>query len=538
MTGANHNATVHVAATTSLSFLSRARRSPRTLVLVAALAVLVAAACTGGGEETASAPEAAGSPTAAAGAGATEEAPRGGASTLVNGNPAFTLDAMIWQGYWLSRDHFGPFVMGSGLGIPFEPPMETLAAAMQMVAQNPNDPIVIPQNMAPLQAMYASASPALTGGPADPMDFSQFRLDPTTFDATVRVRAQAQTMLKESQWARNFANPHFGAPDDDFGAQQRFMGVMVSLLAQMQGAYAAEHLAGSDGLYRDSDGALDYEGNWTLLQAFADLAGITGEPQSRYADAAAHTRWSGLVGALFDALENRRPETTTEAASAVRALAYVAWTTTDPAIRDRTLQRVRSIADEVEDLPGEGVIADSARIVALAQAGAALGETAFLDAAASLFDDLAADFDRDHGVFRSVDVYGVDDVAWIIGGLNSLFLQGPREKRDEVGRVLLAFYEATLDQSGLQLSAPPGKNGAMAGAWEQNLPDVVFYHGADTPDPATAGMLPVPAAEIRWNGASWEVTDGRFVTAGAMHLANELNWLGPHLGSVPFPPVQ
>ena len=24
---------------------------------------------------------------------------------------------------------------------------------------------------------------------------------------------------------------------------------------------------------------------------------------------------------------------------------------------------------------------------------------------------------------------------------------------------------------------------------------------------------------------------------GAMHLSNELNWLGPHLGSVPFPPV-
>jgi hypothetical protein len=27
------------------------------------------------------------------------------------------------------------------------------------------------------------------------------------------------------------------------------------------------------------------------------------------------------------------------------------------------------------------------------------------------------------------------------------------------------------------------------------------------------------------------------VTAGAMHLANELNWLGPHLGSIPFPPI-
>lgn len=520
------------------AFLKSPLSPARNLILITALAVFVAAACTGGDEEAAPAPEATGSPTAAAGAGATEEAQPPGASTLVNGNPAFTLDAMIWQGYWLSRDHFGPFVMGSGLGIPFDPPMDMLAAAMQMVAQNPNDQIVIPQNMAPLQAVYASASPALTGGSADVLDFSQFRLDPATFDSTIQVRAQAQTMLKESQWARNFANAHFGAPDDDFGAQQRFMGVMVSLLAQMQGAYAAEQLAGPDGLYRDSDGTLDYEGNWNLLQAFADLAGITGDPRSRYADAAAHDRWSGLVGALFDALAARGPETPTEAASAARALVYVAWTAADTSIKDRALEQLRSIADGVDGLPGEGAVADSARIVALVQAGAALGERAYLDAAASLFDGLAAGFDPDHGVFRSVEVYGVDDVAWIVGGLNSLFLQGPQAVRDNAGQVLLAFYEATLDQSGLQLSAPAGKNGAMAGAWEQNLPDVVFYHGADTPDPAAAGMLPVPAAEVRWNGASWEVTDGRFVTAGAMHLANELNWLGPHLGSVPFPPVE
>ena len=49
--------------------------------------------------------------------------------------------------------------------------------------------------------------------------------------------------------------------------------------------------------------------------------------------------------------------------------------------------------------------------------------------------------------------------------------------------------------------------------------------------------LPVPAEEITWDGDSWSVTSDRLVTAGAMHLANELNWLGPHLGSIPFPPL-
>ena len=49
--------------------------------------------------------------------------------------------------------------------------------------------------------------------------------------------------------------------------------------------------------------------------------------------------------------------------------------------------------------------------------------------------------------------------------------------------------------------------------------------------------LPVPAEEITWDGDSWSVTSEGLVTAGAMHLANELNWLGPHLGSIPFPPL-
>jgi hypothetical protein len=52
------------------------------------------------------------------------------------------------------------------------------------------------------------------------------------------------------------------------------------------------------------------------------------------------------------------------------------------------------------------------------------------------------------------------------------------------------------------------------------------------------GKLTVPAEEITWDGSAWKVTSDRFVPAGAMHLANELNWLGPHLGSVPFPPPE
>ena len=144
---------------------------------------------------------------------------------------------MIWQGYWLSRNNFGPFVMGSGMGIPFQPPMDMVSMAMQMIAQNPTDPVMVPQNMMPLQAVFASGSPSLVNDPRnfDPLDFEGLRLKPDTFDKRVTLQGQAQTMVKESQWAHSFSSPHFGNPTGDFGAQQRFIGMMVSMLAQMQG---------------------------------------------------------------------------------------------------------------------------------------------------------------------------------------------------------------------------------------------------------------------------------------------------------------
>lgn len=187
------------------------------------------------------------------------------------------------------------------MGNTFKPPMDMVMAGMQMVAQNPDDPVHIPQNMAPLQAIFASGSPDLVNDPRefDPLDFEAFRLDPTTFDETVTVRGQAETMLKESQWAHNFADPHFGDPEGDFGAQQRFIGIMVSMLAQMQGAYAMQNLRADDGLYHDSDGTLDYTGNWVMLHVLSDIAGLTGDEGGRYLNPDAHPMFEDGSAALF-----------------------------------------------------------------------------------------------------------------------------------------------------------------------------------------------------------------------------------------------
>ena len=459
-------------------------------------------------------------------------------SGIVGGDPEFDLSAMIWQSYWLSRDQFGPFVMASGMGIPFQPPMETLMQGIAMVALNSTDPVTLPTNMMPLQAVFASGSPDLINDPSefDPLDFEAFRLDPASFDTLVTVRGQAETMLKESQWARNFGSVHFGDPNSDFGAQQRFMGLMVSMLAQMQGQYAMNELMGEDGLYHDSNGNVDYTGNWVMLHTMADIAGLTSD--GRYANSESNKMFAGAANGLFQALEDREPGSSLEAAAAIRALAFYIWTVGGDESGGPALAKLISIAGSLQSSPPqEGVVEKSAAIIGLMAASVAANDPAYQSEAMILFESIASEFDTATGVFDSKQVYSADDVAWIIGGLNFLAQQTSGDIKDEASQVMLAFYESTISLAGLQLSAPPGKNGAMASPWEKNLPSVLFYHPADTPPPSMVGKLTVPAEEITWDGSAWRVTSDRFVPAGAMHLANELNWVGPHLGSVPFPPT-
>lgn len=516
-------------------------------VILAAPVLL--AACSGSDDKSpAGSPAIATKPPAEATAGATPTAPPVAAAIDVSSpsgidgaDPEFNYSAMVWQGYWLSRDHFGPLAMASGLGVPFEPPMEMVQAAMQMVGGTATDKPFVPDNIVPLQAVYRSGDTALAQDLTKyaPTDFAGMRLDPSTFEKVVGVEGQAQLMLKESQWARNFHTAtHFGDTTATFGAQQRFMGMMVSMLAQMQGQYAMKTLMDpSSGLYRDSDGTLDYRGNWTMLQALADISGITVDNKLRYYNPENHQMFAMATVQLMNALAQRNPETASEYASAMRALSYVAWTADDSTTRDAALKRIGTLAASP---PAASKSVDRAAVVVgLLSAANALGNGGIQASVRPHWDALLADFDARSGTFRSISSYTTDDVAWLIGGLNSLVLAGPNELRAPAAKVLVAFYEATLNQSGMQLSAPPGKDGAMAGTFEKDLPSVVYYHGRNTPPPpmagGTFGRLTLPAAEIRFANGQWEVSNTRFESAGGMHLANELNWLGPHLGSVAFP---
>ncbi len=260
-----------------------------------------------------------------------------------------------------------------------------------------------PENILPLQAVYRSGDTALAQDMMvfSPMDFAGMRLDPATFEQVVGLEGQAQLMLKESQWARNFHTAsHFGDESAVFGAQQRFTGMMVSMLAQMQGRFAMEELMDpATGLYRDSDGALDYRGNWTLLQAFADIAGITGDESLRYHNPDAHQMFAMATGQLFSALEQRTPADAAEWASSLRALSFVAWTADDASARDAALARMSAV---VKSVPATTTAVDRAAVIAgLLAAANALDDAAVQASTGPHWETLLADYDSATGTFRS-----------------------------------------------------------------------------------------------------------------------------------------
>ncbi len=124
----------------------------KTLALILGLLGLIAVAC---GSAATATPRPTATPVPTAAPTPTAEVIVMTGSGIQGGDPDFDLTAMVWQGYWLSRDQFGPFVMASGMGVTFMPPMDMMQMAMQMVAQNPDDAVMVPQNMVPLQAVFA-----------------------------------------------------------------------------------------------------------------------------------------------------------------------------------------------------------------------------------------------------------------------------------------------------------------------------------------------------------------------------------------------
>ena len=454
--------------------------------------------------------------------------------TLQGGDPNFDATAAEEEGYWYSRYNLGNLVFRSGLGDTFMPDMDMIQQMIQMADADPNDgdTAMPPQNAALLKSVYASGDPHYTQ-PLDVADFATQRWDPATFDKTVTSRALGWTMIKESEWAKQFhVDDHFGTPSDNFGAQWRFVGLVLNAEAKMQAQYALQMLKNDQGLIANSDGTVDWGGQWVMLEALSDLGGTLGastlphSASNRYVDADASAMFLGAADMLFGALASRQPADTEELSLAVQALTWYAANTTNAENGARAISLIAQHGDALIGANKDDATRKAYAIRGLIEAYRVSGDNRYRAAAARVFNGLAAEYDPSHGVFTSQNRYTVDDVAVIMGAINSTRLfAGDAVDQAKAEEIFTGFFESAVNMSGLQQSAPP-KNVAK-GVFEQDEPDIYYaYPGMPMPPMAGGefGIAPVFATEVSWDGSQWSVTNGRFDAAGAMHASNEFIW--------------
>ena len=450
------------------------------------------------------------------------------------GLPEFNVTAAEEEGYWYSRYNLGNLVFRSGLGDTFKPEMSMIKKMIQMADANPGDgdTAVPPQHPALLRSVYASGDPHYTQK-LNVKDFATQRWDPATFDKRVTSRALGWTMLKETQWAKQFhVDNHFGTPQDNFGAQWRFVGMVLTAEAKMQAQYALKNLMNGQGLIADSDGNVDWTGQWVMLEAFSDLGNtlsVDALPHStgnRYRDPKVGKMIHATADKLFQALASRQPASVEELSLAIQSLVWYAAETGNPSLQAQALARITSFGDALAKASLKTATEKAFAVRGLIEAYRASGDARYLQAAGDAFHSLAGEYDAAHGVFTSQDTYTIDDVAVIMGALNAArYFGGNVINQMHAESLFAGFFESAVDMSGLQQSVPPV--GVAKGKFEQNEPPI-FYGYPSIPKPPMAGgkygIAPVFASKIHWTGSGWEVVDRRFDAAGAMHASNEFIW--------------
>ncbi len=473
----------------------------------------------------------------------------GNSPRIIGRNPDFNPTAAEEEGYWYSRYNLGNLVMRSGLGSTFMPAEGMVMGMVGMADADPNDgdTAMPPQNAALLHSVYASGDPHYITN-LDVDDFGTQRWDPDTFDETVTARAMGWTIMKEVEWAKQFhVDDHFGVPTDGFGAQWRFVGLVLAAEAKMQAQYAIDNMMDQDGLFVDSNGALDRKAQWVLLEAFTDLGellradAVPHSASNRYRDPDAGAMFMVKATSLFDALADRRPSDGEELSLAIQALVWYATYADDLPRQNAALSRVLNFGDELISLAGGDATQRAFRIRGLIEAYRVSDHERFLTAAAREFRGLSAEYSPYTGIFEDQSTYRIDDVAAIMGAINSLRLfAGDAVDQGMVESMFAGFFESAVNLSGMQQSVPP--KDVAKGTFEQRHPDIYYgYLGIPYPPMAGGehGIAPVFASEVRFDGSKWTVTDGRFDSAGAMHASNEFIWFhNDEVNGFPQPPIK
>lgn len=461
---------------------------------------------------------------------------QGGA--LQGGDPNFDATAAEEEGYWYSRYNLGSLTMQSGNGEVFMPDQEMMMAVMQMVDADPTDGDTAdpPANPAMLRIVYAGGDPHLVTSPIDEHDFATLRW--VGGDTRVTTEASAWTIIKELEWAKLFhVDEHFGVPEDNWGAHQRFMGMVMALMPKMQvQAWMQEPDRFENSL----------AGDYVMLIALSDAASVygvdtlPGSASNRYADPDTTAMFAQAADMLFQKVVASSPSSVRDYSLGIQSLVWYAAYTADAAARTAALDKIPQWADALASA-SHGTPVEHANVVrGLIEAGRVI-DSKYLDLAANHFNALASSYDGTHGFFADQTTYTTDDVGTILGAINSarLFL-GDRIDQAQAESIFAGFFEGTVNLSGLQISAPPVS--LFKGDFEQDDPEI-YYRYPTTPMPPMAGgefgIAAVLASSVTWDGSKWTADQSHFDTAGAMHTANEMIWFhSDEVSGFPEVPVQ
>jgi len=451
---------------------------------------------------------------------------------------AFTSTDAEEEGYWYSRYNLGNLTMRSGLGKIAMPKQEMMMAALAAVDADFNpaefmagnatygdgDHVMMPQNVALLSAVYKGGDPHYTTM-MKPNDFGTQRWNPAKMDTTLTGLANGWTILKEAEWARQFhVDDHFGAADADFGAQWRFVGMVMNLNAKMQAMSFLKNM---------SDYDLSNGGDAVMLIALSDLGDMLSTDQvahsdvpNRYRDPKAAAVVVKGADMLFAQVAASQPTTIRGLSLAIQSMVWYGAKTDNVENKAVAMAKLTSFVGDLEALAPADAAEQAYMLRGLIEADRTLGLNH--GRIKSMGNAFVNGFDLDKGGFGNQDVYTTDDVGAIMGALNALRIFETRDvNQDAVNEVFTSFWENVVNKGGMQMSAPP-ITAAKSRFEYEGEPTTFFRYGDSQPMPPMAGgkfgVAPVFATSVGYANGTWSVVDANFDTAGAMHASNEMIW--------------
>lgn len=482
-------------------------------------------------------------------------------NTLIGQVQGYSADNANEEGYWYSRYSLGSLTRQSGLGKAFT--MAQMQAVvptlMQAAGAAPDDPIVLPTNVAVLYEVYAGGDPHFRTPLVD-TTFLKDAGDARWVGGPARLTTLSTgfTVTKELEWAKMFhRDAHFGEPNvDHFGSFWRFQGMVFAMEAK---ATLNDYLTNRSKFVQSRDG------DYALLLAFSDAAGMYSASDlannqgpnalppsypaaNRYLDLSAATEFVADAKNEFHKVLATHPDSPKDLGLAIQSTVWYASVTQDPQELARASRAVHRWADRLmaiaEQKPADEAEEDAQSPVArayevrdLIEAGRTTGNAHYLRAAADAFDAMIAHFDFQHGVLHRTRTLTSGNVGEIAAAFNAaqIFL-GNYIDVNNANTLFGDWWEGNLNLSGMEISSPavtafkspyelldpPGRGTVLQSPLNYRYPTVPLPQNAGGP----YGIAMVLASWIRWDSTNqtWYANHNWFDTAGAMHAAFEFMW--------------